>query len=767
MKKQIGMILLAAILLFSILPTAMADPLPAGAVELNAANFPDENFRAALKEEFFAPEETNPYFTAEQIGDITDLQLNNLGISDLTGIAYFTGLTILECEKNSIGTLDLTANKKLQTVFCADNGMTAINVGGCTALTTLDCSKNKLLTLDVSQSAKLKSLYVSDNAITSLNLGANTLLEDLDVSKNKLTALNVSALTKLKTLTCGSNALTSLSLLNNKALLALDCHNNSLKTLSLSANTALVNLSCGGNAISSLDLAKNTKLTLIEAADNALTSLDLAKNTALTVLMVSDNPLTSLNLSKATKLTALMIADTKLAAVDLSACKALVGVDATNAPLTSLDLSKNTKLGVLQIGGTKLTAIDLSKNTALTTLNAADAKLTALDVSKNTALTTLDVSRNVLKALDLSKNTELATLDVSGNALTSLDLSQNTKLTNAALSGQTWPETLRGSEKDSKYTFDLTKVLDKSLHDKVTFTAAGASLADGVVSFSNSETPILYTYDTGLAGKTLSVAIPVDYTTSANEIVLLGSNMPTAKTVEVDGVPYPVVEGKIALPDGMKPRVITQYSYNKTTGDVHEQYPTGMKVWFVVKENGVQTAKYYAGLDNLLQYKGSSIRIKGVKGIRMITGVPSGARDQLKNGSYQGLKLLEYGTMVAWSEGLGDKALTDATKLASNHAYKYDTAKKKATLDAVYARGGGVVSYTNVLTFDSMDKCKPDLAMRPYLKVMDASGTEYMIYGGTIRRSIGYIAYQNRNAFKSGTDAYKYIHDIIDNAYNK
>ena len=39
------------------------------------------------------------------------------------------------------------------------------------------------------------------------------------------------------------------------------------------------------------------------------------------------------------------------------------------------------------------------------------------------------------------------------------------------------------------------------------------------------------------------------------------------------------------------------------------------------------------------------------------------------------------------------------------------------------------------------------------------------IYGGTVYRSIGYIAYQNRNAFKTGSEAYNYVWNIIHYVY--
>lgn len=55
--------------------------------------------------------------------------------------------------------------------------------------------------------------------------------------------------------------------------------------------------------------------------------------------------------------------------------------------------------------------------------------------------------------------------------------------------------------------------------------------------------------------------------------------------------------------------------------------------------------------------------------------------------------------------------------------------------------------------------------MRPYMILQDAAGTSYTLYGGTVYRSIGYVAYQNRNSFRPGTAAYDYVWEIIRYVY--
>ena len=145
----------------------------------------------------------------------------------------------------------------------------------------------------------------------------------------------------------------------------------------------------------------------------------------------------------------------------------------------------------------------------------------------------------------------------------------------------------------------------------------------------------------------------------------------------------------------------------------------------------------------------------------MITSVPKDKKQALtgKNG-ISGWTLVEYGTVVAWDSELGGDPLT-LSHPAAKQAYAY----KKGVADPVFSDTGKLIQYTNVLVGMTNEKCAPDLAMRPYMILQDQAGRQTVLYGGTIHRSIGYIAWQNRKAFKPGTAAYAFIWDIIHFVY--
>ncbi|MDR0221786.1 MAG: S8 family serine peptidase, partial [Lachnospiraceae bacterium] len=72
------------------------------------------------------------------------LAISNKGIADLSGIAYFTGLTSLNCSNNNLTELDVSANPALTSLNCSNNNLTELDVSANTALTALDCRSNNI-----------------------------------------------------------------------------------------------------------------------------------------------------------------------------------------------------------------------------------------------------------------------------------------------------------------------------------------------------------------------------------------------------------------------------------------------------------------------------------------------------------------------------------------------------------------------------------------------------------------------------------------------
>ena len=254
------------------------------------------------------------------------------------------------------------------------------------------------------------------------------------------------------------------------------------------------------------------------------------------------------------------------------------------------------------------------------------------------------------------------------------------------------------------------------------------------------------------------------YCSVENSITLDMEDLSGETSVWIDGVEYPVQTAGnlcyVELPDGNAKTMVSYTYHTEAASDPHSRYPVGMKVWTLTEEDGKYTAVRQADFDDILQYSGMSIRVTGKQGIRMITSVDVTKKNELISKDLAGYTLKEYGTVVAWASRLTDQPLV-LGKPYSMSAYAY----RKGIADPVFAYDGDRMQYTNVLVGFREDQCGDDLAMRPYMILADAAGNEVTLYGGIVHRSIGYIAYQNRNSFAAGTDAYQYVWDIIHNVY--
>ena len=205
---------------------------------------------------------------------------------------------------------------------------------------------------------------------------------------------------------------------------------------------------------------------------------------------------------------------------------------------------------------------------------------------------------------------------------------------------------------------------------------------------------------------------------------------------------------------------LTRYSEVAGT-DESKGYPTGMDVYVLKDDGGTLKPERVEIFTDLLKYEGCSIRITGKPGIRMITSIDENLKKELIQDGYEHYTLEAYGTVAQWSKNLGEQPLTLST---GNPGVAYDASSGK---DPIFGRSGGRVQYTNVLVWNELaaDKYNEDIVMRPFIKLRKGT-QELVIYGGTVSRSIGYVAQQNADTFPVGSAGYNYVHDIIDRVAN-
>jgi Leucine-rich repeat (LRR) protein len=443
-------------------------------VPATADVFPDNNFRSFISYEI----DTNGdgILSTKEIEACKELIVDtDYYVKDLTGIEVFKNLESLDCADNKLTTLDLSQNKALKTLDCSRNSLTKLVLGDNQVLTSVSCSSNKLTELDLSQNVALEQIDCKENNLTELDLSNNANLVSLDCSSNELSSLDVSANDKLESLYCDKNQITSLDVSANSLLERLSCKENQLTSLDLSENKYILyiycdknqltdltladkphnkikklkctgnqleeldlkdnevwELYCSDNKISKLDISNQTFLQYLECENNGMKELLLPQSYLLKSLKISNNELTTLDLSTISSLEYLYCNNNKLTTLDVRGLKVL---ECANNNLSSLTFTNSYDLLSVDCSNNALTKLDVSNNVTMGKLVCANNKLTDLKLATSDNLMVLDCSNNKLASLDVSIVREMGTLNCSNNALTSLDLSENFELSKLDCSG--------------------------------------------------------------------------------------------------------------------------------------------------------------------------------------------------------------------------------------------------------------------------------------------------------------------------------------------
>ena len=402
---------------------------------------PDTIFKAYLVENF----DTNSdgEISKTEALEVTSINVRFKKITSLLGIEWFTNIDSLNCGHTYITSLNLFHNNKLKYINTAFNqNLLGINVSTCKFLRKLDCELNSLCSLNVLNNIDLEYLDCYKSNLTTLDLSRNIVLNTLYTYDNmnlKTIFLSegqviknsyIPTTTTVEYLSNGSG----INILDNtfKAYLVANFDKNSDGSISQTEANAITEIHCYSQGIRSLvGIEYLTNLKKIYCSHSFLTSVDLSKNPNLTYVDCGYNYyLTSINLYNCSRLDTLYIDETKID--DLTSIydcyRSLETLACNNTSLKELWLYYHTSLKSLNCWRTNLTILNLPTGPSLKSLNCFNNQLTALDISKNTGLTTLDCRENQLTALNISKNIGLTTLNCSENQLTTLNVSTNYEL---------------------------------------------------------------------------------------------------------------------------------------------------------------------------------------------------------------------------------------------------------------------------------------------------------------------------------------------------
>lgn len=120
--------------------TAFSSPAVFTPIKVTQKHFPDEAFLEYVHN--YLDTDADNILSESELAAVTVLDLSSLGITDLTGLSYFSNLIYLNCDENELTELDLSANPYLVSLSCSDNYLSSLSLERTPYLTELTCEDN-------------------------------------------------------------------------------------------------------------------------------------------------------------------------------------------------------------------------------------------------------------------------------------------------------------------------------------------------------------------------------------------------------------------------------------------------------------------------------------------------------------------------------------------------------------------------------------------------------------------------------------------------
>ena len=280
-------------------------------------DFPDSNLAAVVRGALGLGA-TDP-IPQTALAGLTQLEADNAGITNLTGLEQATGLTTLYLRSNQIVDVSpLSGLTNLIWLVLGENQIVDVSpLSGLTNLTWLQIDGNQIRDIrTLAGLTNLGTLHLRHNQINNLSpLSGLTTLTALALGDNQITDIGpLSGLTNLRTLGLAVNQIRDIRpLIRLTNLTRLGLAVNQISDISpLSGLTNLGTLGLGENQISDIrPLAGLTSLTWLDLRDNQISDVSpLAGLTSLMFLDIESNQISDLSpLDGLTNLTDLNIGD--------------------------------------------------------------------------------------------------------------------------------------------------------------------------------------------------------------------------------------------------------------------------------------------------------------------------------------------------------------------------------------------------------------------------------------------------------------------------
>ncbi len=154
---------------------------------------PDQAFENALIE-IGLDDEVDGAVNTSSINTVTDLVIEDKGITNLSGIEDFVMLEGLWVADNQLTTLDLSNNSNLLFAFVRNNNLNSLVVTGLSGLEKIEANGNVLVSLNLSDNTALQQLTLNDNLLEAIDISSipgTTQLNTFSIEDNPLQCIKV------------------------------------------------------------------------------------------------------------------------------------------------------------------------------------------------------------------------------------------------------------------------------------------------------------------------------------------------------------------------------------------------------------------------------------------------------------------------------------------------------------------------------------------------------------------------------------------------
>ena len=511
----------------------------------------------------------------------SNLRVIKVDASEFGSLSVLNGLALetLDCPYHDYGTLDFTAWPTLRDFRCDSCNLTSLTVAGLANLTRICANANDLTEIDLTGLTSLEELYINDNHIAELDLPAGVTLDSAELDQRikgqmltdngdgtysfDLSALvtnlgNVTVQTAGATLSNGVVTFTSQpselvytydigdanfpmqvtvelgvavtvqpsdfdpDFWNWLVSVGVIVDNSGVYTVS----SGLTELDCGYQGLTSLrGIETFTSLERLNCQDNELDSIDVSGMPSLKVLDCHSNPLSG-TIAFHENLEELECWNSQIEGsrvlIPANSNLRVIKVDASE--FGSLSVLNGLALETLDCPYHDYGTLDFTAWPTLRDFRCDSCNLTSLTVAGLANLTRICANANDLTEIDLTGLTSLEELYINDNHIAELDLPAGVTLDSAELDQRIKGQMLTDNG-DGTYSFDLSALVTNL--GNVTVQTAGATLSNGVVTFTSQPSELVYTYDIGDANFPMQVIVELG----------LPANAPTVavKTLSLSG----------------------------------------------------------------------------------------------------------------------------------------------------------------------------------------------------------------------------------------